>query len=374
MHLPAIAVLVAVLVGQLAALGSPERARAAEGGWTWLPRLAGALAGVAAAVALAWLLAREGRAHEWSERYRLAAVGLEGYEDAAARQRRIAYLHAAASLAPASAERQQDLADALYEAFRADRAALEQQARAFAERRLVEERLRPALECYARARGLCPLLPRPHVGLAAHAGALPGGDPASVHLDRALLVIPYNAQVWFLAGAMALEEGDRERAWRCWRRCLECSREYADEVVVRSRKHLAPGAIAADLLPADPELLYQAALLPGTDDAAARPFLERAVELARRQAGEPKPDILLLEARALARLGRAEEALRAYERLALHSLRGGEWRFEFAQLLHEQGRVKEARRELRTLLQQQPDHRPGKELYREVLRREGEGH
>ena len=45
-----------------------------------------------------------------------------------------------------------------------------------------------------------------------------------------------------------------------------------------------------------------------------------------------------------------------------------EWRYEFAQVLHEQGRLEEARRELRLLLQQHPDHQPAVELHRDVVR------
>jgi Flp pilus assembly protein TadD len=242
------------------------------------------------------------------------------------------------------------------------------------EHRLSDEYLRPALARYALARRLCPLLARPHVCLAAHAGATGGGEPASVHLGRARLLLPYNAEVWFLSGAMELQQGERERAWRSWRRSLGCSAEHLEDILARSRKHLSPEAIVALVLPDDPKLLYEAALkLAGEGENAQRPFLRRVVELLRERPGEPKDEALLLEARALVRLNRAEEALPAFERLAARSPRDGDWRYEFAQALHERGRLDEARRELRSLLRQQPEHRRGKELYQEVLRRQSEG-
>jgi Flp pilus assembly protein TadD len=242
------------------------------------------------------------------------------------------------------------------------------------EHRLSDEYLRPALARYVMARRLCPLLARPHVCLAAHAGATGGGEPASVHLGRARLLLPYNAEVWFLSGAMELQQGERERAWRSWRRSLGCSAEHLEDILARSRKHLSPEAIVALVLPDDPELLYEAALkLAGEGENAKRPFLRRAVELLRERPGEAKDEALLLEARALVRLNRAEEALPAFERLAARSPRDVGWRYEFAQALHERGRLDEARRELRALLQQQPEHRRGKELYQEVLRRQSEG-
>jgi tetratricopeptide (TPR) repeat protein/O-antigen ligase len=410
LQLPAIAVLAAVLVAHLAAVGSEgaEGPRRPSGGWAFVPRTAGTLLGTAAAIALGWALLNEGRARELAERYRLAAQALETSSERSARQRRITYLGARASLTPTDAERQQFLADALYEAFRADKAALQVQARAVEvtsrvlawgevsgspvivagqavlaaarddvlareERRLSDEYLRPALERYQMARRLCPLLARPHVCLAAHAGAAGEGEPASAHLSRARLLLPYNAQVWFLSGVVELQQGTHERAWQSWRRSLECSSEHLEEIVIRSRKHLSPEALVALVLPDDPEVLYEAALkLAGEEEKAQRPLLRRAVERLRERRGEPKDESLLLEARALVRLNRPEEALPVFERLAARSPRSADWRFEFAQVLHERGRLDEARRELRALLQQQPEHRRGKELYQEVLRRQSE--
>jgi O-antigen ligase/tetratricopeptide (TPR) repeat protein len=373
-QLPAIAVLVAVLVAHLSAVGSEgaaERSTYPSGGWALLGRTAGTLLGTGGAIAVAWLLLNEGRARELAERYRLAAQVLESTTDRSARQRRIAYLRARADLAPIDAERQQFLADALFEAYRAEKAALP--VPASEEQRLKDEYLRPALARYVMARRLCPLLPRPHVCLAAHASATGDGESASVHLGRARLLLPYSAEVWFLSGAMELQQGECAQAWLSWRRSLYCSAEHLEEILVRSRKHLSSEKIVALVLPSDPELLYEAALkLAGEGENAQRPFLRHAVALLQERLGEPTDESLLLEARALMRMHRPEEALPAFERLAARSPRDVDWRYEFAQVLHEQGRLDEARRELRVLLQQQPEHRRGKELYQEVLRRQSE--
>jgi O-antigen ligase len=387
LQLPAIAVLAAVLVAHLAAVGSEGTAqspRRSWGGWGFAARTAGTLLGAAAALAVAWILLNEGRSRELAERYRLAAQALEATTDTSARQRRIAYLRARANLAPTDAERQQFLADALYQAFRADKAALHdagQGALAAArrdelpreEQRLSDEYLRPALAHYLMARRLCPLLPRPHVCLAAHAGEAGVGESVSVHLGRAQFLLPYNAEIWFLSGAGELQQGAQQRAWQSWRRSLECSGEHLEDILVRSRKHLTSDEIVARVLPDDPELLYQAAVkLAPQGENAQRPFLRRAVELLQERRGDATDESLLLEARALVLLNRTEEALPAFERLAARSPRSIDWRYEFAQVLHAQGRLDEARRELRALLQQQPEHRGGKELYQEVLRRQSE--
>jgi tetratricopeptide (TPR) repeat protein len=364
-----------------------------------------AVLGALAAVGLAWALTKEGWAIEQAGRYKLAARGLEPANDWSARQRRIGYLSAVVSLTPSDAEQQQALADALYESFRAEKAELRAQDQLAQAARLVlsvanygpgfgsvavaatrpalhpsprqedSSLLQRALARYVLTRQLCPLLPRPHVCLAAHTRELTGeAGAASVHLGRARLLVPYNGSVWFFSGAQALLEGDRDEACRHWRRSLLCSREYLEEILVRSRRHLSPEQMVASVLPDDPELLYQAAVqLAPESETAPRPLLRRAVELLRERPGEPNADVLLLEARALVRLGRPAEAVDAFERLEARSPRGVDWRYEFAQVLHEQGRLAEARRELRTLLQQQPDHTRGKDLYQKVLRRQGEG-
>jgi O-antigen ligase/tetratricopeptide (TPR) repeat protein len=394
MHLPAIAVLAAVIVAHLAALGAERPPECPSPGGAL--GFAGALVGAAALLAVGWALTSTAYAAALAERYRNAAAALDGSDDPAARQRRLAYRRSAASLTPADAEAQQALADDLYEVFRSERAALQTRltlahaagmigracegpvsaavAAALAdaslpssgEGRLTGEYLWPALRHYRAARDLCPLLPRPHVCLAAHAG-WGGGEPPSAHLARARLLAPYDARLWFVSGAQELQEGDAERAWRSWRRSLECSDDHLEEIVARARRRLRPEALAESVLPDDPELIYRAALLLEPDDQA--PLLLRAVDLLRDRPGEPTDDRLLIEARSLTRLGRTAEAVSAFDRLAARSPRRDDWRYEYAQALREQGRLEDARRELRLLLAHQPGHRAAAELQREVVRR-----
>jgi O-antigen ligase/tetratricopeptide (TPR) repeat protein len=404
MHLPAIAVLVAVVVAQLAALGaSTAPAAGSARGWPLLG-FAGAAVGSVALVLIAWLLVNHGYARQLAERYRNAAEKLEAATDPDSRQRRLDYLRSEVRLNPASAVAQQSLADALFATYRAERA--EAQARLAAaqaarvvggstwaspchaavavaladatpwvagtdDRRLNEQYLRPALRRSLAARSLCPFLPNPHASLAAYGGNDLRGEPASVHLERACLVKPFSADLWFLLGAQQLHEGKQDQAWHSWRRSLECSDECLEEIVTRSRSRLSPEALAASVFPDDPELLYQGALMQPSEEAQ-RPLLLRAVDLVRERRDESK-DRLLLEARSLKRLGRTGEAADAFGRLAARSPGRGEWRFEFAQVLAEQGRLEEARRELRLFLDQTPGHPGASELYRDVVRRLSEG-
>jgi uncharacterized protein len=65
----------------------------------------------------------------------------------------------------------------------------------------------------------------------------------------------------------------------------------------------------------------------------------------------------------------AEPALLAYRRALGLSPRRTEWRIEYAQLLRQTGALKDARRELETVLAQEPANRPAQDLL-EIVKRE----
>jgi hypothetical protein len=141
--------------------------------------------------------------------------------------------------------------------------------------------------------------------------------------------------------------------------------------VARSREYLAPEALCADVLPDDPDQLFRAAqLLAG--EQAPRPLLLRAVALVGARGGQATRDQLVLRAQGLNRLGRAEDAAVAFEQVAAR-WPGGEWRLEYAQTLLELGRLEDARREVRVLLQQTPDHQRATELHDRIIRQISEG-
>ena len=49
------------------------------------------------------------------------------------------------------------------------------------------------------------------------------------------------------------------------------------------------------------------------------------------------------------------------------------WRYELAQFLYDQGHIQESRREVRTILDQQPAHPAARELAALIARQEAEG-
>jgi tetratricopeptide (TPR) repeat protein len=235
---------------------------------------------------------------------------------------------------------------------------------------LARRYLVPALRHYLGARDACPLLVAPQVQLAALCDRLDRSDGRRAYLERAVRLRPSDAELWYLAGAEQLRDGDPGRAWESWRRSLECSDAFLGEIVRDSCRRLGPEAAAREVLPGRPELLLRAAaeVAPPEDGPRRAPFLARALALVRERPGERGANDWHLEAQIHVALGRPAEALDAYRAaLARAPLHAG-WRYELARLLHEQGRREDAARELRVVVRQQPQNGDARDLLQAVLR------
>jgi O-antigen ligase len=411
LYYPATAVLAAVLCAQVSGLG---RAGAvipvADDDPLWR-RTAGCLLGAGCVIVVCFLLASEGRADLLASRYRGAARVHERTANEEGQARRIAYLEAAAFLRPEDASLQLDLADAYYESYTHQTYRTEQRRRALAvaevlligadarppsallaglvsagsgltasaltqeqqweaeNRQFDREYLIPSLRHYLLARNLCPLLDRPHIRLAAHATGMDRTDPVAVHLDRARLVVPYKAQIWYLSGLQDLEAGHQEEAWEKWHKSLECSNEYLPGILAHSRKHMSVAEIATRVLPDDPVELNEAAGIVRRQGEDDRPVLEKALEMLEQPRSKRTPELLHLRAEILHRLQQPDRSLLAYEELLSQATSPPEWRLEFAQLLSERGRLQESRRELVRLLDDDPQNEAARSLYTQIIRR-----
>src|SRR5262249_9431834 len=87
--------------------------------------------------------------------------------------------------------------------------------------RLTQPCLLPALRSYVRARDLCPLIAKPHVRIAAYHELFQRADSRAAYLERAIRLVPHDAELWYLSGNQAEREGRLDEACRCWRRSLE---------------------------------------------------------------------------------------------------------------------------------------------------------
>jgi tetratricopeptide (TPR) repeat protein len=419
LHVPAIALLTAVLCAHLGAMGDGSRRRGTNGAdngptpqtdpTQYAFRLWGAapLLGAATAVVLALVLYQEGRQAYQVEDWRHRSNEADSRDD------QIAYLEAAAGLAPDYARVRVELAQAHNDAFdetverlQADgqRGEAGQAALAFApawlpgsaaqallapvagwgtgtmgwklsaareQERLTQAHLLPALRWFVEARDRCPLLSKPHVRIAANVDQFQKADRVGAYLQRAKLLASDDPELWFVVGQQELLDDQPDQAWRSWRRCLELSGDYLPEIVSMSAVRLGPREMVAKVLPDRPDLLVQAAdLLYPTPEAAAerQPFMEKALDLLRRQPGPLRAEDLHLRAVAHAALGRTREAVADYQAALSQGPRQVAWRYELAQLLYRDGRLSDARRELEQILKQQPDHPPARELLRSVER------
>jgi hypothetical protein len=377
LHIPAIAFLATVVCAQLCALGGAERHAmvftpppSAFGLRSFLRFAAPAVAFVLA-VALGAALCREGwrvcRVH-W---LRHDVTRLNPNPKPVSEDERLESLQEAALLAPQSARVQVELALIYYDRYREDRQK-ERNARladqvGLDEEQIVRRHLVPALKHFLQARDLCPVLPGPHRYLANHAYQLGRAETLLAYLERVRLLVPHDAGIWYLCGGEVLDQ-DPERAWKCWRRALELSDDYLPFILGRARNVLGPREVMEAVIPDRPRLLLAAALqlYPESDAAARRPFLERALAALDRQPGPPEAKDLYLRAQLQVALSNPAAALQAYENALRRSPQEVAWRYEFARFLHSQGQFKEARRELVTLLRQQSDYAPARQLLEEV--------
>jgi tetratricopeptide (TPR) repeat protein len=230
------------------------------------------------------------------------------------------------------------------------------------EKPLIRNHVIPALCCCIHARNLCPLLPEPQRFLADFADKLERADPRSAYLERATLLLPRDPALWYLCGEEVLDEHP-DQTWKYWRRSLELSDFYLSIILPRSAARLTPGAICAEVLPPNPKLLLTVAAQFYAEPSPERQvFLDRALDLAQIQSGPVRTEDFHVKALILRALGRSEEALAAYQSALAQEPHQVEWRLEFAQLLYQQKRLRESRRELLSVLAQKPDQADAREL------------
>jgi O-antigen ligase/tetratricopeptide (TPR) repeat protein len=396
LHVPAVAALATVACAHLCALGEGSGGDAAPRRSALRVRGLAAYAAAAVTALLGVAVFAEGRRADRVERLRTAAGLASAAADPDGRHAEAGLLAAAVRLAPADAGLWARLGDAEASGFRgrqesavealrvrdAAGAALAGAApgvsglaglaaataagrlRLAAEAGAGRDELAAAAANWRRARELCPLLPAPHLRLAAHADLLPGGGSPAAHLRRASRLRPSDAEVAFLAGAEALREGEADGAWPAWRRSLAASDSHLGEVLEAVRGRLGPSEVVARLLPDDPRQLLAAAdrLYPSADDPGRRPFLERALELSDRRPDLPRPEDYQMRGALLRALGRPGEAAAAYQAALARAPHHHDWRCELARLLHEQGRDRDARDELLAVLAADRGNGPARSL------------
>jgi O-antigen ligase len=418
LHVPAVAVLAAVLCANLCNLGSLAQAEGTGSPDAYTFRLGG-LAPLTAALmagACALVLFREGERKDRLQRLWLAAVREREVQEPAARYRQIDLLEEALPLAPQSVYLEAALGQAHLDLFERHLEGVRKRllfddvfqlltaaapqgflpgpgatarwvpfwlANAESRRSLFkaeEERwaaqqLVPALRHYLRARDLCPLLVTPNLKLAAYGHVLAQADPPERYLARAKRLAPGDPTVWYLCGLVEAEHRQPKQAAQSWRRSLELSERYFTQIVAAASRLLPPGAPLADVLPDRPELLLAAAsrLYPNPEAPERVAIQRRALALLEAKGPALETTELYLKSQLHRALGQRTQALTGYEALLRREPVNVSWRYEFSRLLYEEGRYAEARRELLTVLAAQPRHAQAAELLKMARRKAARG-
>ena len=352
-HVPAVAFLATVLTAQLTMLGSrrgpdnlPERYEIRMGGLGPLLAALVLLAPAATLAAEGWRLAQ-------AERFRKAAEDRDLHKADESHAAQVTYLEQAVRASPADGELRLALAEAhLWQAT----ATTEPGHRAAAARELL------------MARDLCPLLPQPHLKLAALTDQFASVDADTVYLRRATQLGPSDPELWFLLGGGQLKAGNQDEALQSWRQSLDLSSQYLQAILQRLGDKL-DARQAEQLLPDSPEMLVEAArlLYPEDEDMAARaPLLRRAGALLQ-QPGSQAKDFYLL-GRIQDGLGDRSAALQSYRLALARDGRQTEWRYEWADLLYREGKLKEAEQEVGRVLRENPRHKKAQSLLDAVKR------
>lgn len=401
-HIPAIALLATVIAAHLCVRGGRDREPSTLGLWGLAPVLA-----TVALVALGVILFREGRRGQRIEGLRVAAQKTDGpqqalvfleavtrldpkdassqheiarnlrdlyYREAAGIERRGRIVRAAQSvlafgaLSTAAARPPALVALPIQAALAAPRPAVLENATATAKR----DHLIPSLLYELRARAACPLLPEPHLGLAAHADAFARSSTVEGHLDRARLLCPGNATLWLTCGMIEMDSGHPEQAARSWRRSLELSPKHHAQILAQCARVLSPEEIAQWLIPDDPFLLARTAVMvfPRSEDAGRRTiFLERARQLLEERHATLNASEYYLLGEIQWQLGDSDAALPSLRETVRLAPLDPNSHLLLARVCYEAEQFQDARRELLTVLTLQPNNQGARDLLKVVTHR-----
>lgn len=369
LHLPAITLLVTVIAAQLASLGAAESPYSPRAAATGLNGTVGAyrlrsgglapIAGALTLLVLSLIVVGQGRSAERADRYRLAALRALRTPDESVWDQQITLLTESVHLRPGDANLQVDLADAYYNRFKQRRDEEDPAA---------NRDLAAALRLYQVAQQLNPLHPKPHVRVAVHAGLLQGVDGQAALADAKRL-LRNDPELWYFAGSQELRAGQTTEALASWRQCLTHSDSHLPEILGRAMKSASPEDVARELFPDNPAVLMKAAeqLPPEAPPEMARTLQQRAATILQGRTRPTAEELYQLAQVELA-LEQPEAAIKAYDKALLASPRQVIWRLEYARLLHREGKLREARRELTILLGLEPANTQARDLLDSVSR------
>lgn len=397
MHIPAVAVLAAVVGGllmNLADLPPPVRARAAAPLATPLtPPPSMALAGLEAAALfiVAWYLIGAGWSDQQAERYLWASTH-------APLNRKITYLTEAVAFSPDRAELYKELVDVLVESYFerkkvrdwADAAALVGGASgcpypgvlAFCDRspiRISNKELAVANDLLVRACRNNPLFFDAQVRLERISAIEALRAFKGKRLERLTFLSPSDPEPWYLAGKEALRVPDKEappapdkaKAFSSFRRSLLADKKYLADIVALIPEQMSTSELLREVLPAAPSLIMETAKLvakqSGNSDDGM-PFYKEALRVLDGKDRALSDAEWMDKARAQVGLEDDEAAQKSFEQALSQNTQNAYWRYEYCELLSRRGQFREAHKQLGIVLHQAPHYHAARLLLNKVLK------
>lgn len=239
---------------------------------------------------------------------------------------------------------------------------------------LARRYLLPGLKHMLQTRNLCPLMARPHFRIASNREWFVRADTREAYIDRGKLTFPISPETWYLAGQLELLDGRPDAAWSSWRESLRRSPEFLGPILERAKRSLDSQSLIDRLLPDTPDILLMAVNhVYDEDDERRIPILRRALGLLDSHSRELSAGDYYLKSRIQLSLGEELQAIESLEEALLRGTPTVSWRYELAVLLRKNRRLKDARRELLSVLAREPAHSAAKDLLLRIAREIAEG-
>ena len=223
----------------------------------------------------------------------------------------------------------------------------------------VRNHLLPAARSFLEMRRCSPFRAESHAHLACVDYLLQGGEPARVHIERALLLAGANSPVLAFAAVVSVEVGALDLAAKCWKKELSIHAASWPDIANMAGAALDPEQILDEVLPPGDhfEIWFADRLYADPEDQQIRDrFLRAALERVRGNTALAPAEKLWIQGQACARLDERDRARKLMQAALGLDARQGNWRQEFIGWLLDWGLAKEAHTQARIGVELNPFH------------------